>query len=115
MIGSAKTARFSGRTVTHADAETTTSSVAKPRTLEDGRRMLEVDTESSLVDLGIAIRVFGEHGQVARFEPDQNAKPEGEEKPAPGARRPDGLLAKDELVDVGKRGEPAEAEDCVRL
>src|SRR5437588_12024368 len=116
MIGSANTARFSGRTVTHPDAETTKSrtSVETPRD-QERRRLLEVDTGSSFVDLCIAIRVFGEDGQVACFEPNENAKAQGQKKAAAGARRPHGLLAKNELIDVGKRGEPAEAEHRVRL
>src|SRR5882762_3365389 len=114
MIGSAKTARFSGRTVTHpAETPSNTASAATARTLAlppqipaadaktaavalGRRRMLEVDTESSFVDLCIAIRVFGEDGQVAGFEPNQNAKAQSQEKAAAGARRPYRLLAKDE-------------------
>src|SRR5258706_8352045 len=116
MIGSANTARFSGRTVTHPDAEKTrsTAKVETPRARQR-RRKLEVDTESSFVDLCIAIRVFGEDGQVARFEPNENAKAQGQKKAAAGARRPDGLFAKDELINVGKRGERAETEHRVRL
>ena len=77
MIGSASTARFSGRTVTHPDAETTKSKASVETPVVQRRRLLEVDTESSFVDLCIAIRVFGEDGQVARFEANENAKKAG--------------------------------------
>src|SRR5262245_2793596 len=120
MIGSAKTTRCSARTVTHPETSTIGKTNRKrkgqegfdffnpiflPELPSSGEILLKIHTEPSLVHLGVAIRVFGEERQVADFEPHEDAKAQREQQPAPRARRPDGFLSQNELIDVGKSGE----------
>src|SRR5260221_9577667 len=75
----------------------------------------EVDTEASLVDLCVTIRVFGEDREVVGLDPDENSEAQREQDPRAGASRPNRLFLEDELVGVGKGGQSAEAKHPVRL
>src|SRR5262245_10168205 len=131
MTGSASTARCSGRTVAHPavtkspvehtsapslnNTASSLASVLRGRERKGTRGFSEVDTEASLVHLGIAIRVFREKRQVAGLEADENSHPEREQKPGARARRPNGFFAEDELIDVGEGREATDPQHGVRL
>src|SRR5690349_20708949 len=111
MTGSASTALCSGLTVTQPEATET----AARANAASAPRFLEVHTEASFVELGIAIRVFREEGQVADLEADEDAQAQRQQEAASRTRGPHRFLAQDELVDVGVRRHAAEAERAVGL
>src|SRR5690242_6845446 len=113
MTGSAKIARCSGRTVTHAAANgrrAASASAAAHRLAKS-----EIHTEPSLVDLRVAVRVFREQRHVARLDAHQDPHAQREEKSRAGASRPHRFALQDELIDVRKGGKAAETDGRIRL
>src|SRR5438445_9576895 len=124
MIGSASTARCSGRTVTqppterpdaasHAkSADPRRATLGKRRTLRPLRSAfgLKVDTKTSFVHLGVAIRVFREEREVVDLEAHQDAKSQRQEEAAPCPRGPNRLFVQHELIGVRKRRQRAETD-----
>src|SRR5689334_9758556 len=113
MTGSAKIARCSGLTVTQPAARESATAIAAAAAHRLANS--EVDTEASLVNLRVAVRVFREQRQVARLESHQDPHAQREEKSRSRARRPYRFALQDELVDVGERGQAAETDGRIGL
>src|SRR5450432_3244550 len=124
MTGSARTARCSGRTVTQPPSAHSPNAAMASAMMRavfifvvrgDALPGSEINTEASLVDLRVTIRVFGKYREVVGLESDEDSQAQGEQDPRAGPGRPNRLALKDELVGVGKRRQAAQAERSVRL
>src|SRR3954454_19345658 len=95
MLGSANTARCSGRTVAQPALATNAVTPSKcPRALTTTRASRcfildmssEIGSQTTDVSLHVLISVFGVKHHVRGFEPEQHAPAQGHQQPATGAR-----------------------------